>query len=82
LEEVVFLGGASIDLWLSDPGAPAIRATDDVDVVCDITSLAAYCKLGERLRERGFVEASDSHVICRWRHHNTGLVDCSWSALT
>ncbi len=74
LEEVVFLGGASIDLWLSDPGAPAVRTTDDVDVVCDITSLAAYYRLGERLRERGFAEASDSHVICRWRHRDTGLV--------
>jgi hypothetical protein len=74
LEEVVFLGGASIDLWLSDPGAPAVRTTDDVDVVCDITSLAAYYRLGERLRERGFAEASDSRVICRWRHRDTGLV--------
>jgi predicted nucleotidyltransferase len=74
LEEVVFLGGASIDLWLSDPGAPAARTTDDVDVVCDITSLAAYYRLGERLRERGFAEASDSRVICRWRHRDTGLL--------
>jgi hypothetical protein len=58
LEEVVFLGGASIGLWLSDPGAPAVRTTDDVDVVCDITSLAAYYRLGERLRERGFAVSS------------------------
>ena len=60
LEEVVFLGGASIHLWLSDPAAPAARATDDVDVISNITSLTAYYRLGERLRERGFNEASDS----------------------
>lgn len=74
LEEVVFLGGASIHLWLSDPAAPAARATDDVDLISNITSLTAYYRLGERLRERGFHEASDSRVICRWRHHKTGLL--------
>jgi predicted nucleotidyltransferase len=74
LNEVVFLGGASIHLWLSDPAAPATRATDDVDVISDITSLTSYYQLGERLRERGFSEDSDSHVICRWRHRETGLV--------
>ncbi len=74
LEEVVFLGGASIHLWLSDPAAPATRATDDVDVISDITSLTGYYRLGERLRERGFSEASDSRVICRWRHRDTGLL--------
>jgi len=74
LEEVVFLDGASIQLWLSDPAAPATRATDDVDVITNITSLTGYYRLGERLRERGFSEASDSSVICRWHHHETGLL--------
>jgi predicted nucleotidyltransferase len=36
--------------------------------------LIEYYKLGERLRERGFDEASDSPVICRWHHAKTGLV--------
>ena len=39
LEEVVFLGGASIQLWLSDAAAPAARVTDDVNVISNITSL-------------------------------------------
>lgn len=33
LPEVAFLGGASIQLWLTDPAAPPPRATVDVDVV-------------------------------------------------
>jgi hypothetical protein len=74
LQEVVFLGGASIQLWLSDPAAPAARVTDDVDVISDITSLTSYYRLRERLRERGFSEAIDSGVICRWRHQATGLL--------
>jgi predicted nucleotidyltransferase len=71
---VVFLGGASIHLWISDPGAPATRATNDVDVISAVTGKVGYDKLGDRLRDRGFNEASDSPVICRWRHAKTGLV--------
>ena len=74
LEEVVFVGGASIHLWLSDPAAPTTRATDDVDVISAITTRADYYRLGERLRKRGFSEASDSPVLCRWRHKPTGLL--------
>lgn len=72
-EEVVFLGGASIALWVSDPAAPATRATDDVDVIADVTSLTAYYALGERLRAQGFQEDAGSKVICRWRH-DSGLI--------
>jgi len=32
LSDVVFLGGASIVLWVTDPAAPAPRPTNDVDV--------------------------------------------------
>jgi predicted nucleotidyltransferase len=74
LSDVVFLGGASIHLWVSDRAAPATRATNDVDVISAVAGKAGYYKLGERLRERGFSEASDSPVICRWHHTKTGLV--------
>jgi predicted nucleotidyltransferase len=74
LSDVVFLGGASIHLWISDPAAPATRATNDVDVISAVAGKVGYYKLGERLRERGFSEDSDSPVICRWHHTDTGLV--------
>lgn len=32
LNEVVFVGGATIHLWLTEPGAPPARATDDVSM--------------------------------------------------
>jgi predicted nucleotidyltransferase len=73
LDGVVFLGGASIHLWITDPAAPATRATDDVDVISAITTRVDYYKLGERLTDRGFQEASDSKVICRWKHARTSL---------
>ncbi len=39
-------------LWLTEAAAPPVRATDDVDVICDVTSYAEYQALSERLRER------------------------------
>lgn len=74
LSDVVFVGGASIHLWVSDPAAPATRSTNDVDVISAVAGKVGYYKLGERLRERGFSEASDSPVICRWHHAITRLV--------
>lgn len=74
LEEVVFVGGATIHLWLTEPGAPPVRATDDVDVICEVSTRAEYYRLGARLRERGLVEAMDEPVICRWRSADPRLV--------
>lgn len=72
-DEVVFVGGATIHLWVTEAAAPAVRATDDVDVICDVTNYGEYNLLAERLRERGLQEASDEPVICRWRDRQSGL---------
>lgn len=37
--EVVFLGAATLTLWITDEAAPPLRPTADVDVVVDVTSL-------------------------------------------
>ncbi len=73
VDDVVFVGGATVHLWLTEAAAPPVRATDDVDVICDVTSYAEYQVLSERLRERGLEEAMDEPVICRWRHRDSGL---------
>jgi hypothetical protein len=68
LDDVVFLGGASIVLWITDPGAPPPRPTKDVDVVVEVTTRADLEDFERRLSARGFREDMDSRVICRWRH--------------
>src|SRR5690348_3664995 len=73
VDDVVFVGGATIHLWLTDAAAPPVRATDDVDVICDVSSYVQYQALAERLRERELDEAIDEPVICRWRHRGSGL---------
>jgi hypothetical protein len=73
VDEVVFVGGATIYLWITEPAAPPVRATDDVDVICEVASTGDYYRLGDRLRKRGLREAVDEPVICRWRHSGSGL---------
>lgn len=74
LDEVVFVGGATVHLWITEPGAPPTRATEDVDVVCEVASRVKYHQLGDRLRERGLQEAMGAPVICRWRSDDPQLV--------
>ncbi|MBS1861665.1 MAG: hypothetical protein JSS68_08120 [Actinobacteria bacterium] len=74
VDEVVFVGGATVHLWITELGAPPSRATDDVDLICEVATRVEYHRLGERLRERGLHEATDEPVICRWRSADPSLV--------
>jgi len=73
LGQVIFLGGATIGLWITDSAARAPRVTDDVDVIVEVTTLGAYEAFQEALRARGFREDQASGVICRWRAGERGL---------
>jgi predicted nucleotidyltransferase len=71
-DEVVFVGGATITLWITDPAAPPPRPTKDVDVIVEVATRADYYAFEERLRAAGFTD--DGNVICRWRHRGSGLI--------
>lgn len=73
VQDVVFVGGATIGLWISDPAAPPTRPTDDVDVVVEVATRSEFYDFEASLRAIGFREDVQSGVICRWRHSN-GLV--------
>ena len=56
VDELVFLGGCATGLLITDPAAPPIRITRDVDAIVQVMSLSDYHNLELRLRARGFVE--------------------------
>jgi len=67
-DEMVFVGGCATGLLLTDPAAPPIRVTLDVDVIIEVASLVEYHRLSGKLRKRGFVEdLSPNAPICRWK---------------
>lgn len=67
-EELVFVGGAVAGLLITDPAMPAIRPTDDVDLICKALVRTDYYRVEAALRARGFVQdMSPDAPICRWR---------------
>lgn len=72
--EVVFVGGATIELWITDPAAPEPRPTKDVDVIVEVATRREYNAFAQRLREHRFREDQQSGVICRWLHADGNLI--------
>lgn len=74
LGEVVFVGGVTVELWITDPGSPPPRLTADVDVIVEISTRRDYYHLEDRVRKIGFENDQSSGVICRFNHSQSGLV--------
>jgi hypothetical protein len=73
--EPVFLGGATIGLFLDAFGQSQLRPTDDVDcIVPAVLSRHAWWALEEQLRNHGW-SPEPSGPICRYRSPGGNLVD-------
>jgi len=73
-DNVVFVGGCTAGLLLTDSAVEGIRPTKDVDAIVEAATLRQYYELESRLPALGFVRDADSEVICRWRHAATGVL--------
>ena len=69
LDEIVFVGGVTLGLLITDEAAAPIRGTTDVDVIAEILTYVDYIAFSERLRQANFAE--DQELTCRW--HNGAL---------
>jgi hypothetical protein len=68
--EVVYLGGCSTALFITDSLSLDVRPTVDVDCIIDVASLSKYYQFGEKLKEQGFKQLMQDEVICRWRYED------------
>ncbi|MDB5025333.1 MAG: hypothetical protein JWP78_3088 [Mucilaginibacter sp.] len=66
-QDYVFVGGATVSLYATDPVADMVRPTDDVDVIVELASYKGYTELEERLHSIGFKNDITSGVICRYK---------------
>jgi len=72
LDEIVFVGGVTLGLLITDEAAAPIRGTTDVDVIAEIVMYADYIDFSDRLRRARFTEdAGEKPLTCRW--HNGSL---------
>ena len=56
LDEIVFVGGVTLGLLITDEAAAPIRGTTDVDVIAEIVDYIAF---SDRLRAAHFTEDTD-----------------------
>lgn len=74
LGDLVFVGGCTTTLLITDTAAAEVRPTYDVDAIAEITSYSEYEKFSERLRQSGFeADQSEGAPICRWAHGDIRL---------
>lgn len=68
-EKVVFVGGSTVSLYLTDPGAATVRPTEDVDCVIQVLTRGQYYKLEQELEQLGFRHVTEKDApICRWSY--------------
>ena len=58
LDQLAFVGGCATGLLLTDPAAPPVRPTLDVDAIVEIASYREFTNLETRLRETGISPTS------------------------
>lgn len=67
-KQIVFVGGATAGLLLTDPLAESVRPTIDVDAIIQADNLMHFYRIEAQMEACGFVRDVASGVICRWRH--------------
>jgi len=66
-ERAVFLGGSVTAILITDPAAPDVRPTKDIDVVVQTVSYSEQTRLEEELRSLDFQHCKDPGApACRW----------------
>ncbi|MCP4677229.1 MAG: hypothetical protein GY854_17275 [Deltaproteobacteria bacterium] len=65
-KEVVFVGGTTTAIFITDTAAASPRITDDVDCILQATKLIEFYRFAERLQKRGFSPDPEG-PICRYR---------------
>ena len=67
-DDLVYIGGVVAGLLITDPAAPEIRATNDVDCIVEVATRADYdTRIRELLLSKGFAEMQGEDIpICAW----------------
>ena len=66
-DRLVFVGGCATGLLVTNPAAAEVRATEDVDAIVEVSTLAGYHALGPLLAQRGFKQTmEDNTPPFRW----------------
>ena len=68
--DVVFLGGCTTGLLISDLASPDVRPTTDVDLIVEAAVSHDYHAIESQMRKLGFKPDLESGIRCRWKVEN------------
>jgi predicted nucleotidyltransferase len=72
-EQVIYVGGATVGLYINDPAADDVRPTKDVDISLSVANFAKLEEMREKLKRKGFRQTAEDDVICRFRYNEIKL---------
>jgi len=72
--QVIFVGGATVSLYINDQAADDVRPTKDIDISLKIASVNHLEEIREELASKGFIQTADLEVICRFKYDDV-LID-------
>jgi len=64
LSQMVFVGGATLSLYIDDIVVDEIRTTSDIDMTIQLAGFAEWVKMQERLAQLGFSPDPERQAIC------------------
>lgn len=68
-DKVVFVGGSTVPLYITDPGAGTARPTEDVDCVIEAVTRRQYYAFEAELEGLGFRHSMEPGApVCRWKY--------------
>jgi hypothetical protein len=72
--EVIYVGGATVSLYIDDPAAEDVRPTKDIDISLSVATINELEDIREKLTSKGFIQSFELDVICRFEFEDI-LVD-------
>jgi len=73
-DQVIYVGGAVVSLYVNDPAADDVRPTKDVDISLSVATIGELERIRGDLVRKGFTQTAEDRVICRFRYGDI-LVD-------
>lgn len=66
-DEIIYVGGATVSLYATDPAAEEQRPTKDIDISIQISTYAEMTEFQERLERKGIFPANDTDILYRFK---------------
>jgi len=73
-DEVIYVGGAVVSLYVTDEGAELPRPTKDIDISVQVSSYAQMDQLREKLANKKIYPAPDETIMYRYSYEDI-LID-------